>query len=355
MRRFWQAPFTVDAVIPDADADDFRVLLHRSWHPVAVAAEVVPDAPARATLLGQPLLLLRSDDGVHAYTDVCVHRGAQVSLGRMDDGRVRCPFHGWAYDPVTGECVEIPSQPGRPVPSKAQLTAHHCVEHVGLVWVSLDEPVVPMPEFPEFDDDRFRVVACPPYDWDCHASRRVENFLDFAHFAWVHPGTLGDRDFPEVPEHEVWQDGDRIRIRQPRPEPRNDSVKTGGLDGDAEHTDDGRVMSVMHYVGYPPLAAQLRQELPAGREYAVFLAASPIDDHTTRTFWHVARTYAWDQPDDEFVQFQVEVVAQDRPIVESQRPEQIPAEITAELHVGDDKVSLAWRRLLRDLVDRATA
>ena len=120
-----------------------------------------------------------------------------------------------------------------------------------------------------------------------------------------------------MPEHEVWQDGDRIRIRQPRPEPRNDSVKTGGLDGDAEHTDDGRVMSVMHYVGYPPLAAQLRQELPAGREYAVFLAASPIDDHTTRTFWHVARTYAWDQPDDEFVQFQVEVVAQDRPIVES--------------------------------------
>jgi vanillate O-demethylase monooxygenase subunit len=132
-------------------------------------------------------------------------------------------------------------------------------------------------------------------------------------------------------------------------------VKTGGLDDDAAHTDDGRVMSVMHYVGYPPLAAQLRQELPAGREYAVFLAASPIDDHTTRTFWHVARTYAFDQSDDEFVQFQVEVVAQDRPIVESQRPEQIPAEITAELHVADDKVSLAWRRLLRDLVDRAIA
>ena len=75
----------------------------------------------------------------------------------------------------------------------------------------------------------------------------------------------------------------------------------------------------------------------------------------TRTFWHVARTYALDEPDEQFVQFQVDVVAQDRPIVESQRPEQIPADITAELHVTDDKVSLMWRRLLTELAGRAAS
>lgn len=342
-------------MIFDGDQSAFDALLRRSWHPVAVAAEVTADAPVGVTLLGQPLVLARGRPGgeVSCFTDVCVHRGAALSLGTIDDECLRCPFHGWRYDPTDGVCVEVPSQPGRPIPGKARLTPHGCVEHVGLIWVALDEPVAPLPEFPEYDDDRFRVVVCPPYDWDCHASRRLENFLDFAHFAWVHPGTLGDPDFPEVPEHAVERVGDEIRIRQPRPEPRNDTVKTGGLAADTEHTDDGRVITVMHYRAYPPLAAQLRQELPDDRQYAVFLAASPIDAHTTRTFWHVARTYALDEPDDQFVQFQVDVVAQDRPIVESQRPEAIPDEVTAELHVTDDKVSLAWRRLLLELAERA--
>ncbi len=341
-------------MIYDGGQSAFDELLRRSWHPVAVAEELT-SGPLSVRLLAQPLVLVRTDDGsVSCFTDVCVHRGAALSLGWIDDGCLRCPFHGWRYEPADGRCVEIPSMPSGPIPRKAQLTTHRCVEHVGLIWVALDDPIVPLPEFPEYDDERFRVVVCPPYDWNCNASRRLENFLDFAHFAWVHPGTLGDRDFPQVPAHDIERVGDEIRIRQPRPEPRNDSVKTGGL-GESDHTDDGRVMTVMQYRAYPPLAAQLRQELPDDREYAVFLAASPLDHVTTRTFWHVARTYAFDQPDEEFVQFQVDVVAQDRPIVESQRPEEIPAEVTAELHVTDDKVSLAWRRLLTELVKRAAA
>lgn len=342
----------MDLDAADTAATDLDRLIRHSWHPVAVAAEL-GEAPMGITLLDQPVVLVRFDGGVRAYTDVCVHRGAALSLGwREDDGCLRCPFHGWKYEPESGQVVEIPSQPDAPIPSRAKLTDHHCVEHIGLIWVALEEPVTEPPQFPAWDDDRFRAVVCPPYDWNCHASRRVENFLDFAHFAWVHPGTLGDRDHPEVPDHEVSIDGDVLKIVQPRPEPRNDSVKTGGLDADAEHTDDGRVMSMMYYEAFAPLAAHLRQELPGNREYAVFLSASPIDDHTTRTFWHVARTYDLDQGDDAFITFQQDVVEQDRAIVESQRPEKIPPEVVAELHVRDDKVSLAWRRLIGDLAAR---
>lgn len=335
------------------DDDGLTALARRSWHPVAVATEV-GDAPVRATLLGEPLVLLRSaSGGVSVFADLCVHRGAAIGLGFRDGDCVRCPFHGWGYDPATGACVDVPSQRGRPIPERARLLRHRAVEHLGLVWVALEDPVVDLPQFPMFGDERFRTVVCPPYDWACHASRRVENFLDFAHFAWVHPGTLGDRDFPEVPAHEVWTDGDVLAVRQPRPEPRND-VKTAGLDESTEHTDDGRVLTMMHYRGFAPFAAYLHQVLPGGREYAVMLIASPIDARTTRTFWHIARTYDLDAPDARFVQFQVDVVAQDRAIVESQRPEQIPAAITSELHVHDDKVSLAWRRLINALITRAT-
>jgi vanillate O-demethylase monooxygenase subunit len=339
-----------DDPVLEPDRVGLDALAMRAWHPVAVAAEV-GDEPVRVTLMGRPVVVVRSPDGVRAYTDLCVHRGAAIGLGFRDGDCIRCPFHGWGYDPATGRCVDIPSQRGRPIPERARLVGHHVAEHLGLVWVALDEPVVGLPQFPMYDDARFRTVVCPPYDWSCHASRRVENFLDFAHFAWVHPGTLGDRDHPEVPEHETWLEGDVLAIRQPRPEPRND-VKTAGLDDTLDHTDDGRVITMMHYRGYPPFAAYLHQVLPGGREYAVMLIASPIDDHTTRTFWHVARTYDLDAPDERFVQFQVDVVAQDRAIVESQRPEQIPAAITAELHVHDDKVSLLWRRVLHRLIAR---
>ncbi len=340
--------------LPDPNDAPMDALLRRSWHPVAIA-DSVSHEPTAVTLLGEKLVLFRaSDSTVTAFHDVCVHRGAALSLGWRDGDCLVCPFHGWRYD-GSGQAVGIPSQPDRPIPAKAALTACHTREHVGLIWVALDDPVAPLPEFPEHDDPAFRSIVCPPYDWDCHALRRLENFLDFAHFAWVHPGTLGDPEHPEVPPHEVWSEDDEIRIRQPRPEPRNDDVKTGDLSEEAEFTDDGRVMTVMHYRAYPPLAAQLRQELPDGREYVVFIAPSPVDEHTTRTFWHVTRNYALDQPDADFIQFQVDVVAQDRPIVESQRPERIPPEITAELHVGDDKVSLAWRRLLAELGQRALA
>ncbi len=328
-------------------------LLRRSWHPVAVEADV-GDGPVGVTLLGERLVLFRGEDGsVRAFHDVCVHRGTSLALGWRDDGCLVCPFHGWTYD-GDGRCVRIPSQPGRPIPGRARLRAYPTVTRIGHVWVCLDDaPVVEPPDFPEWDDPSGRAVVCPPYDWACHALRRLENFLDFAHFAWVHPGILGDRDHPEVPDHEVWVDADRLRVRQPRPEPRL-GVKTGAVDR-ADLTDDGRVMTVMHYVAYPPLAAQLTQELPGGRRYSVFVAASPVDEATTRTFWLVARNYDLDRDDAELVRFQVDVVAQDRPIVESQRPERIPPEVTAELHVLDDKVSLTWRRLLADLGRRALA
>lgn len=337
--------------LPDPASASMDALLRRSWHPVAVESEV-GDEPVAVTLLDEELVLFRGGDGeVRCFHDLCVHRGTAVSLGWRDGDCLVCPFHGWTYD-GEGACVRIPSQEDRPIPNRAKLQPVSTVTRVGHVWVCLDDdPVVEPPDFPEWDDDEMRVVVCPPYDWSCHALRRLENFLDFAHFAWVHPGILGDREHPEVPEHEVWVDDDRLRVRQPRPEPKL-GVKHADVD-EADLTEDGRVMTVMHYAGYPPLAAQLSQELPNGRRYSVFIAPSPVDEHTARTFWLVARNYDLDQPDDTFVQFQVDVVAQDQPIVESQRPERIPPEITAELHVRDDKVSLTWRRLLAELGDQA--
>ena len=74
------------------------------WHPVALS-ESVAGKPIAVTLLGHALVLWRDDaDAVQAWADQCPHRGAQLSLGQVVDGRLECPYHGWQYDVTTGAC-----------------------------------------------------------------------------------------------------------------------------------------------------------------------------------------------------------------------------------------------------------
>ena len=80
----------------------------------------------------------------------------------------------------------------RKIPSRARLTAYPAAEHLGLIWVCLSgEPVYPLPENPYFGDESFRHIEVEPYNWNCALPRRIENYVDFGHFAWVHDGVLG--------------------------------------------------------------------------------------------------------------------------------------------------------------------
>ena len=89
---------------------DDPVLLD-DWHPVARVEELAGGGPIPARLLGEDLVLWRSGDELHAWRDLCVHRGTRLSLGRVVDGvRLECPYHGWTYA-VDGRCVLMPAHP----------------------------------------------------------------------------------------------------------------------------------------------------------------------------------------------------------------------------------------------------
>jgi phenylpropionate dioxygenase-like ring-hydroxylating dioxygenase large terminal subunit len=82
------------------------------------------------------------------------------------------------------------------------------------------------------------------------------------------------------------------------------------------------------------------------------MAASPVGPRSTRSFWFVARNYALDVPDASFLDFEAAILEQDKPIVESQRPEELPIDLSAELHIkGIDRVALEYRRWLLELVN----
>jgi phenylpropionate dioxygenase-like ring-hydroxylating dioxygenase large terminal subunit len=317
--------------------------LRRYWHPVLWADELL-DRPVAARLLDEPIVLVRLDGAVRAFKDLCVHRGTALSLGWVDDDRLVCAYHGWTYD-ADGVCTRIPSSHGTNIPGKARITSFAAVEHAGLIWVCLaDEAAMPLPEFPEWPDEGYRKIKIPQYDWHCSAARRVENFVDFSHFAWVHEGILGDRARPEIPDHDVLRTATTLWFRLGIEEPAND------LKGD--DTAAGKIQrSPSHYTVSMLFTVRLDQPLEDDRHFVLFVASCPLSAKETRNFTWNARNYDLDPARDQsFVEFQQVILEQDRVVVESQRPEELPIDLSEELHIkGVDRVSIDYRRWLGEI------
>src|SRR4051812_23189293 len=114
-------------------------LLRRYWQPVALAAELpLGAAPRPVRLLGEELVLFRDDQGRPGLlARQCAHRGADLSYGRVEDGGLRCIYHGWLYD-AAGRCLE---QPGEPADSTFHARVRHqaypCLEAAGLIFAYL--------------------------------------------------------------------------------------------------------------------------------------------------------------------------------------------------------------------------
>jgi phenylpropionate dioxygenase-like ring-hydroxylating dioxygenase large terminal subunit len=185
------------------------------------------------------------------------------------------------------------------------------------------------------------MVAGEPYTWPTGAARRVENFVDLAHFAWVHEATLGNRDHPVPPDVEVSRVAGELRFEfVPPPVPGQTATALTG---------PSRYRMPM------PLTVDIEFSIagtPGARRH-LWMTASPVDPGVCRTFWSVSRNDLLDRPDEEFLEFQRVVLAEDEPVVCNQEPAELPLEVTFELNVKADKVSVEYRRWLRDLAGAA--
>jgi vanillate O-demethylase monooxygenase subunit len=323
--------------------------MRQFWHPVMYASDL-EDRPRPVVLLDERIVVARLGGEVRAFRDLCLHRGTALSLGWVEEDRLRCAYHGWTYD-RSGTVVEVPARPELSGHLKVKLTRYPAVEKDGLVWVSLvDEPVFPVPEFPEYADPSYRIVPVPAYEWNCSAARRIENYVDFSHFAWVHDGILGRRDRPEIEDHEVRRENGEIRFGYREFVEPSDISKNEGLQVAGEE-----FASSIFYRLFMPFTVLLEQPVPGGKHYVLFFSVCPTGPRTIRNFTFMARDYAPDEETDrKMLEFNELVVSQDRPIVESQRPEELPVDLSAELHVrAADRVSLEYRRWLIEIAGGA--
>ena len=278
-------------------------------------------------------------------SDLCVHRGTALSLGRVQGDELVCAYHGWRYG-ADGRCVAIPQKEDpAAVPAKARVAAYRVQERYGLIWVALEEPRWPLPEVPELENGDWTVVPAGPYRWRCDAARQVENFTDFGHFPWVHPGLLGDPERPVVPQHQVHTDEPRAALRD-RPPRGAQQRRLPGLRQRA-----GRAAGTAQPVRAAP-AVHDRAAARLGRRSAAWCTSSPPSrSYGDRCAGYVliGRNYNLDQPDRVIQEFEDTIFGQDQVVVESQRPERVPFDLAAELHLRFDAVAVAYRKAMRDL------
>ena len=297
------------------------------WYPVLRSEDLPESRPVSVELLSEELVLARLNGSVVALQDLCRHFQARLSLGEVvkHNGQqcLMCPYHGWTYD-AGGRCVYIPQlAPGRDIPREAQVPRFLTQERYGLVWVCLEEtPRFDVPEFPELDDDSFHAGPLRVYDpWASSAPRVIMGALDDTHFPWVHSGLLGDRSNVDPPDHRVWREGQYLVSQYTIVQPRN--VSTADMSRRGNGADGEEVITYTNYVGIPN-TIRLVKDGDSGR-YVIWLSTLPHRYNRTTTFWRVARNYDCDAAHDpQYEDFEDQVRAQDKPIVESQRPWLLP-------------------------------
>ncbi len=136
-------------------------ILLNDWYVVAASRDLGKEALLAVRLWDEEIVLWRHDDAIMAWKDYCIHRGAKLSPGRVKDGTLVCPYHGWRYD-STGQCSLIPAHPDMKPPAKARATTYRATESDGFIWVSLGTPTNAPPRFPEWPDEGYRKVMAGP-------------------------------------------------------------------------------------------------------------------------------------------------------------------------------------------------
>jgi phthalate 4,5-dioxygenase oxygenase subunit len=163
-------------------------LLRRYWQPVALAEELPAGGPPRTVrIMGEELVLFRDDQGRPGLLGLhCSHRGTDLSYGRIEDGGLRCLYHGWLYD-ISGCVLEQPGEPGGGAHrGEIRHRAHPCRESGGIIFTYMgpgDPPLLPNYEFLNVPANQ-RCVTKALYR--CNYLQGNEGNIDPVHLSFLH-------------------------------------------------------------------------------------------------------------------------------------------------------------------------
>jgi phenylpropionate dioxygenase-like ring-hydroxylating dioxygenase large terminal subunit len=330
----------------------FRIM-KRTWQPVALSSDLAVGSLLAYKLFEVDLVIARFATTILAAEDICPHKGARLSRGRICESELQCHYHGWRFS-ADGSCMSIPSlvNPPENKLKLSHLKNYPVCERYGMVWVQMepDESVV-LPEVPEFEDGTWTFLVGPPVLFKAGFRREIENFLDMSHFAFAHSTTLGKAASPLIPEMKItiYDDGFEMNASFP-------SLETS-------QELPGKLQSAhrRHQRCYLPNFTTIRQTFEDGDERVLVHIPSP-NTHTQCTcFWALAISpkFKGPSPQDQ-LNFAVRVLDEDRVMCESQVPAEVPINPApggwGVLVIPGDTLANTFQRCLRKyLIDRMAA
>jgi phenylpropionate dioxygenase-like ring-hydroxylating dioxygenase large terminal subunit len=277
-----------------------------SWLPVAAVQELTAKPLARQ-LHGIPIVIFRSADGIAVMRDRCPHRNVPLSEGRVKDGQIVCPYHGWAFA-GNGSCKIAPGCMQLPNVTTEVLAVHVAG---GMIFTTTARDPLSLPQLPEPLDSPGMDHFIWPIRFRSTLVDGIENLLDPAHPHYLHPGIVRsgkERNLVKVELREqpamveaIYEENVRPKAWMPRL-----------LEGK-------RARSVGRF--FPPTTAQLAFESDTGPKLVITAFFAPETLHDMIVFAHFStpkgRLPAWIK---EFAlrAFHRPVLAQDRAILMKQ-------------------------------------
>lgn len=267
-----------------------HALAVNDWYPVAIDALLFVGQEQKAVLMGEALCIQRKENG---------------TISVVNEADKECP---------------------------------HVVQY-GHVWSSIGNPTHTLFNIPEAFEEGRRLVDCGPVRVKASPLRVIENFLDIAHFPFVHTDVLGAEPHTEVEPYtvkiddtidEVW--ATKVKFFQPQ------AAKSAG---------EGQMTDYKYRVP-APLVSILYKTCPPrpGQWDVITLFVRPIAEDLCDAYAWMA-LYDDDSPMEELIQFQQMIFLQDRSILENQMPKLLPLDPKMETPTRADTTSIAYRRWLK--------
>lgn len=236
-------------------------LITQRWYPIALSTDL-KRKPVGLERFGKRLVLWRDDQGVaHLHDARCPHRGADLALGKVVQGCLQCPYHGFLYE-ASGACVQTPCDgPQAKIRADLHLKDHPIMERAGVIWqwIGAGQPEGAPPSFEGVDPDYAQQVWAV-MQWDVALSRAVEGMLDMYHVPFAH-GRYVRSSATMLDPFDAQRDGDLLITR-------------GTLRDPASSPNDGYAMTISAI-----LPCMVRVQLPGQVDVIVYLC--PINAHQT--------------------------------------------------------------------------
>jgi phenylpropionate dioxygenase-like ring-hydroxylating dioxygenase large terminal subunit len=320
-------------------------VLRRFWYPVLPQA-MLETGPKPFILLGQPIVLWRDGEGrFAALADRCPHRSTALSKGWVDGNALVCPYHGWSYDHA-GACVRVPQRPNSSGLKGTVVRSFPCAARYGHVWVALDEPLAPIPDWPEEAQSGWRRIDQFYEPWQCSGLRLMENSFDNAHIHFVHRYSFGDINDPDPPQPVLERLDYGFAARS--------NVPVYNTELQKKNLRDQSAFTVRHITAhwYMPFLRRLHIRYPNGLDHIIITAATPISDEASQIVQFCFRNDdEADAPAADIIAFDRKVTEEDRAVLQSTDPD-VPLEMNSgvERHMPSDQPGLLMRRMLLELL-----